>query len=157
MNSIAYKAALLSYATGVRLTHTWVTTVRPTHTWVTTVRPTHTWVTTVKPTHSYATGVKLILKLPLWGSLWIVFWVGEHQHQLAHWCSLCDFCFCTYMKCEVKTYNGIWGWGIPGLNGCCSYGKVSYCFGEICSKNTCLEGSTLSSHCMTTCFGSFEL
>ena len=50
--------------------------------------------------------------------------------------------FCTHMKCEVKTEwdmeikkknrnkskNGSNGWGI--------YGKVSYCFREICSKYT---------------------
>ena len=41
------------------------------------------------------------------------------------------------------------GWG--------SYGKVSYCFWEIRSKNTALQGSTLSSHHMTKGFGPFEL
>ena len=34
---------------------------------------------------------------------------------------------------------------------------VSYCFWEICSKNTGLQGSTLSGHRMTTGFGPFEL
>ena len=72
-------------------------------------------------------------------------------------------------------HNGIWGWGIYGLdgmghlcrlngwgiyglNGWGSYGKVSYCFfGEICSKITGLQGSTLSGPRMTTGFGPFEL
>ena len=52
---------------------------------------------------------------------------------------------------------GIWGWGIHGLNGRGSYGKVSYCFWEICSKNTGLQGSTLSGHHMTMGFSSFEV
>ena len=36
-------------------------------------------------------------------------------------------------------------------------GAVSYCFWEICSKNTGLQGSTLSGPRMTTGFGPFEL
>ena len=49
------------------------------------------------------------------------------------------------------------GWGIYGLNGWGSYGKVSCCFWEICSKNTGLQGSTLSDPRMTTGFIPFEL
>ena len=57
-----------------------------------------------------------------------------------------------------------------GLNGCGIYDKLvghlwlkwmgrfnSYCFWEICSKNTGLQGSTLSGPRMTTGFGPFEL
>ena len=52
------------------------------------------------------------------------------------------------------------GWGIYGLNGCGIYdlnGWGGYCFWEICSKNTGLQGSTLSGPRMTTGFGPFEL
>ena len=74
-------------------------------------------------------------------------WVGEHQYQLAHWCSLK---FSTDTESVKLKHNGIWGWGIHGLNGWGIYGsndgKVSYCFWEICSKNTGLRGSTLSGH-----------
>ena len=66
-------------------------------------------------------------------------------------------------------HNGIWGWGIYGLNGWGiygiygsngwdSYGKVSYCFlGDMLKKTTGLQGSTLSGHRMTTGFSPFEL
>ena len=47
--------------------------------------------------------------------------------------------------------------GISDLNGWCSYGNVSYCFWEICSKNIGLQGSALSGHRMTTGFSPFEL
>ena len=58
-------------------------------------------------------------------------------------------------------HNGIWecgvyglnGWGVYGSNVCASYGKVIYCFWEIYSKSTGLQGSTLSGHRMTTGFG----
>ena len=48
----------------------------------------------------------------------------------------------THIKCEVN-HNGdmemgiykLNGWVIYGLNGRGSYGKVSYCFQGICSKN----------------------
>ena len=36
-------------------------------------------------------------------------------------------------KCKVK-HNGIWGWGIYSLNGWGRYGKISFCFQEICSR-----------------------
>ena len=67
-------------------------------------------------------------------------------------------------------FYGVNGWGIYGLNGCGIYDKLvghlwlkwmgrfnSYCFWEICSKNTGLQGSTLSGPRMTTGFGPFEL
>ena len=71
-------------------------------------------------------------------------------------------------------HDGIWEWGIYGLdgmghlwlkwvgiydlNGWDSYGKVSDCFlREICSKNTDLQGTTLSGPCMAMGFGPFEL
>ena len=40
-----------------------------------------------------------------------------------------------------------------------SYSKVNYCFflGDMLKKSTCLQGNTLSSHCMTMVFGPFEL
>ena len=38
-----------------------------------------------------------------------------------------------------------------------SYGKVSYCFWEICSKNLGLQENTLSGPRMTTGFAPFEL
>ena len=68
-----------------------------------------------------------------------------------------------FMMIKISTYksvkdDGIRGWGIYGLNGWGGYGKVSCCFlGDICSKNTGLQGSTLSSSHMTTGFGPFEL
>ena len=36
--------------------------------------------------------------------------VGEHQHRLAHQCSLCYQFFCTHIKCEVN-HNGNMGMG----------------------------------------------
>ena len=62
--------------------------------------------------------------------------------------------FRAYIKCEVKT----WGWGILAWMGGAfmawmgtwhSYGEVSFCFWEIRLRNTSLQGSTLSGHCMT--------
>ena len=43
------------------------------------------------------------------------------------------------------------------LDGWGSYGKLSYYLWKIYSKNTGLQGSTPSSHHMTTGFSSFEL
>ena len=81
--------------------------------------------------------------------------------------------FCTHMKYNTM---GILEWRIYGLNGQGSYGKVSYWFGGMCSKNKQtntglqgstfliiawlhvlkslhgLQGSTLSDHCITTGF-----
>ena len=51
-----------------------------------------------------------------------------------------------------RKIHGLNGWGIYDLNGWDSYGKVGYCFREICLKNTGLQGSPLSGHCMTMGF-----
>ena len=48
------------------------------------------------------------------------------------------------------------GWGSYGSNGWGSYGKVSYCSLGDMLENTCLQGSTLSGHRMTTGFSPFE-
>ena len=56
--------------------------------------------------------------------------MGEHQCWRAHQRSLCD----VHMKREVK-HNEDMEWDIYGLNGWGIYGKVSYCFGVIRSKN----------------------
>ena len=61
--------------------------------------------------------------------------VGEHQHQLAHRCSLCEN-FHTYI------HTGLWGWGIYewAIYGLKLVGQLLQCellfFWEICSKNT---------------------
>ena len=49
-------------------------------------------------------------------------------------------------------------WGIYGLNGWDSYGKLSIFLLKYAQKiNAGLQGSTLSGHCITTGFGPFEL
>ena len=59
--------------------------------------------------------------------------VEEHQHRLAHYVNI--FCTHTHVMCEVE-HNGIWRWGIHGLNRWGIYGKMSCCF----------FGSSLSGH-----------
>ena len=103
--------------------------------------------------------------------------VGEHQHRW-HIDVHGNENFHTYWSAKLK-HDGIWGWGIYDLNwwgiydlngwgiyelngwdmysldGWGSYGKLF--FGRYAQKNTCLQGSTLSSHRMTMGFGPFEL
>ena len=72
--------------------------------------------------------------------------------------------FHTYIKCEVKIQWDM-GMGHSWLNGssiCDSNGvgqlwQIELLFLEVCSKNTGLQGSTISSHHMTMGFGPFEL
>ena len=88
------------------------------------------------PAHPPGVSVLCTMKSSPFSTLEVVCWVGEHQYQLAHWCSICEH-FHAYTKCEIK-HNGMWGWGsygldgwgIYGLNGWGSYDKVSYCFSE---------------------------
>ena len=101
-----------------------------------------------------------------------------------HKCSECSLCVewgstntnwhinLYYVKISTHTWsvklkhNGIWGWGIYGLNGWGiyglngwgSYGKASYRFlWDMLKNNTGLQGSTLSGHRMIMGFGPFEL
>ena len=83
---------------------------------------------------------------------------GRAPTPLGHHCSLCENF--THTKNLKLKHNGIWGWAIYGLIGwgfMSQIGGAVIVFWELCSKQTGLQGSTLSSHHMTSGFGPFEL
>ena len=77
-----------------------------------------------------------------------------YHYRLVKWVSLNGWGIYGLKGRGIHGWNG---WGIHGLNGWGSYGKVyvSYCF--FWAKNTGLQWSTVSGHCMTTVFGPFNL